>query len=576
MVAENASTGVWLLWRRIRPWHVANVLCVVVLFTGLSGYLLLDPDESRYAEIPREMLERGDWITPTLNYVPYFEKPPLMYWMVAGSMKLFGEDEWAIRVVPAVCGVLGMLVAFWLANITVGRAAARWAPAVLATSLLYFIMARIPVTDMPFSVLLAASLTAWWSSQRTGGRRWGMLAVSGVLLGLAVLTKGPVALVLFLGTLSVYLAWTRQLPRVFVTAGIPVALACVVAAPWFLMVQARNPQFAHYYVVVQHWNRFTGHDFPEHNHPVYYLVPVLIAGCAMWSIFWPVILPGAFRRWRTLPAEGFRPKAFLIVWAAFIFLFFSLSASKLVPYILPIWWPLAVATTAGVHRAFLPEQVRYAVKVSATAAGVSMVALLGALLWYVPHQVRVPAAEVRVPVLILSVAWVVAAAGLCLASRRGSPDTRLALLVASAAVASVGLVPLYQTAAMHCDLAELLPQALRPPDKGENWILAQHRCYDQSFNYYTRSRVVLVDMVTELRLGLHEPDADKWFLEGEAAIDELSSQGPLALATIAERAEQIARDHHLTIWDMNPNRALLFNDEGLKLVRRTARLRGEQ
>ncbi len=554
----------------MQPWHIANAICIAILLSGLGGYCLLDPDESRSAEVSREMLERGDWITPTLNYVPYFEKPPLLYWLIAGGMKVFGCQEWVARAVPALFAVLGMAVAYWLASATVGVAAARWAPSVLATTLLFFALGRLPNMDMLFSVLLAAALTAWWSSRRDGTWRLLVLAGSGFLLGLAVLAKGPVAIVLFVGVAFVYLLWAGEFIAIFFAIGVPVVFACFVAAPWFLMVQADNPGFAHYFFVVQHFQRFTGDGLGEHPHGLLFYVPVLIAGFGFWSVLWPALIHKYARHWRNTTVAARANVGFLMLWFAVIVLFFSASSCKLMPYILPVWWPLAVATAAGVYALLNRARVALATRIAIQGTGLLLLLCLGGALYYIWHQNDAPLASLRLPALLLSLAWVAAAATFFAALRGRDGDMRFGLLACAAAVALLGIIPVFQAFASHRDVGPLLPEALNPPAADAGWALAQYRCYNQSFNFYTRSRVMLIDAVGEVRLGLNEPDAETWFRKGEETIDALSVQGPLALVTMNEYGKQVAEDHNLTVWAADRDRMLLLNDAGVKLAECTA------
>ena len=233
-----------------------------------------------------------------------------------------------------------------------------------------------------------------------------------------------------------------------------------------------------------------------------------------------------------------------------------------------------MATAAGVYAALQPVQVGRGLRIILAASGVAVVVLLGAFLWYLWHQQDTPLEELKGPALVLAVTWLVAALGLLTALRWPGPDGRLGVLVASAAVALIGIVPVYQTVANHRDVGPLLPAALKPPRPGAGWILAQYKCYNQAFNFYTRSRVLVIGDAGELRLGLNEPDAGTWFRAGEQTIDELSERGPLALIVHDYDYAEIARRHHLTRWAVNRDRGLLFNDAGLKLLSQTARVRG--
>ncbi|NSW58654.1 MAG: glycosyltransferase family 39 protein [Armatimonadetes bacterium] len=565
-VARPQTCSVEAQARHVPVWFVATAACLWLLFAGLGTYPLLDPDEGRYAEVPREMIESGDWVTPRLNYVPYFEKPPLTYWIVGASMRLFGQTELAARLAPAAFGFLGMLVACWLGAVTLGPAAARWAAAVLVTSPMFFAMARIPATDIFLSVLFAGALTAYWSGENGRARVWPSRVLAGLLLGLAILAKGPVALVLFAGILGTYLLWTRRLGQGLVPLLSVLGMAAIVAAPWFLVVAARNPQFNHYFFVVQHFQRFTGDHFSEHRKPVYYFPALLVLGWLWWSGLWPISLKGAYTRWRGLSDDRRRAVAFLICWCAVVVVFFSLSSCKLAPYILPCWWPLAVVTTALTHRLLDRPAVGRGTQWVIRGTGATLVLLTPALYWYSGHQNEIAPDAIRAPAVLLCLAW--AAAGICFlaAPAIAGVERRMGLLVAAAWLALAGLIPVFATASAKRDVYALLPAQLRPVDKNEGWVVAQYRCYNQSLNFYTRSRVIVIDSVGEIRLGLNEPDADQWFLEGEDEIDRLSSRGPLALVVSDRDARRVADAHDLDIWALGRDRGLLINQEARKLL----------
>ena len=142
------------------PWQ-RDVLVLVLIFGGLLAFRLgsaplANPDEGRYSEVPREMVASGDWVTPRLNGVPYFEKPPLMYWIVAACERALGPSEWAVRLAPALFALGGSLATYVTARRIYGRDAGFWAAVVLGTSLLYLALGRIVLLDMALSVLMSA------------------------------------------------------------------------------------------------------------------------------------------------------------------------------------------------------------------------------------------------------------------------------------------------------------------------------------------------------------------------------------------------------------------------------------
>jgi 4-amino-4-deoxy-L-arabinose transferase-like glycosyltransferase len=328
-------------WRR-------DLVLLVLLFGALFAWRLgsaplVNPDEGRYAEVPREMLAGGDWVTPRLNGVPYFEKPPLVYWAVAACERFLGPSEWSVRLTPALFAVGGILMAYGAARRLYGRDAGFWSAIVLGTSLLYMAMGHLVGLDMAVSVLMSATLFCFVLGVREPPgwrRRWlfyGLYASA----ALATLTKGLMG---FLITGAVMLLWLvlvdqwKRLRPLHLPSGIAIFLA--IAAPWHVLVSGRNPGWAHFYLVYEHWERFFEKGHGRYQ-PFWFFVPVLLLGVFPWTGFlWSALrdaLAGGWSR-RRENAQAW----FFAIWAAFIFLFFSKSQSKLIPYILPVFPPLAV------------------------------------------------------------------------------------------------------------------------------------------------------------------------------------------------------------------------------------------
>lgn len=551
----------------IPPWVVAAVVCALVLFANLNGYPLLDPDEGRYAEIPREMLESGDFIIPRLNYVPYLEKPPLMYWVSAASFKLFGMHEWALRVVPALFAVLGMLVAWWLTLICFGRQSARWAPAIIASTVAYFVIARIPITDMMFSVLFAAALTAWLGGEHVEGRkRYVLWAVSGLLLGAALLAKGPVALVLFAAIVFVYLLWIRRPLALFGGIGLPSLIALAVFAPWCIAAQQADPQFFHFFFIVQHLNRFLGLGTPEHVKPFYYYALLLPLGFGLWALYWPGMLIAVKRAWPSLPTRARNDSLFMAIWVAVVLLFFSASTCKLFQYVLPVWWPIVAVTAAWLRREFCIQQPRRRLYAPTMLGAMIVGVVVLAAVLYAGHQHKVPLLVLQRPLLIFAALGIISFALLLFGSFLRKRHWTLAQLAIAAILPLAGLLPAMNAVCIDKDMNGLIPQQLMNLPKGTPWTIAQWHVYNQSISFYTHQRVVLVDCVSEIPLGLNEPDAAQWFRKGEAEVAKLARGGPLALVVDTERAEGTARQFGLHVYKSNTDRAMLFNDAGLRLL----------
>ncbi len=322
----------------------------LLYFFRLGSSPLNDPDEGRNAEIAREMLASGDWVTPRLNGVNYFEKPPLVYWATAISEKLFGLNEWAVRAVPALFALWGVLITYTAARRLHGREAGLISAMVLGTSLLWFVIGHIPILDMAVSVLMARALFAFIIGVQEPAvavsasplcprrRNFYQLYVS---MALATLAKGLIGFlvtgaVMFLWLL-VFNQWKRLRP-LYLTSG--AVLFLLVAAPWHVLAAMHNPTWVHRYVVFEHFERFltTAASRPG---PWWYFIPIVIGGMIPWTGFlWPAVRDAVRGGWSR--REENAVAWFYVVWAAFIFLFFSKSSSKLPPYILPIFPALAV------------------------------------------------------------------------------------------------------------------------------------------------------------------------------------------------------------------------------------------
>ena len=319
------------------------LVCAVLFGLRLGSSPLPNPDESRYAEIPREMLASSDWVTPRLNGVNYFEKPPLVYWLVAASQKIFGSNEWAVRAVPALFALGGVLLTYAAARRLQGRNAGLAAGLILATSLLYFALARILLLDMAVSVLMSTALFCFiLGVQEPAGarRRWLFYALY-ASMALATLTKGLIG---FLVTGAIMFLWLlvcnqwHRLRPLYLPTGALLFLA--LAAPWHVLVALHNPTWVHRYFVYEHWERFTS-TAASRPGPWWYFVPIGLLGLFPWTGFlWSALRKALGGGWAARKENA--NAWFLVIWAAFIFLFFSKSHSKLPPYILPVFPPLAV------------------------------------------------------------------------------------------------------------------------------------------------------------------------------------------------------------------------------------------
>jgi 4-amino-4-deoxy-L-arabinose transferase-like glycosyltransferase len=318
---------------------LALLLCAV--WVEPAGSWLAEPDEARYAEIPREMLASGDFVTPRLNGVPYLEKPPLLYWANAASMRLFGLTPWAARLPTRLFGLGTVLTLLF------GTAAIWGAPAGLAAAILYlaaplgFAFSRVNLTDAPltFFFTLTLFLARAMLLRREAGRPSIILsALTGLAATGGFLSKGLVAVVLPGAILLLWCLATRRmrfLPSLLFGPALPVFL--IAAAPWFLLAESRNPGFLQFFFIHEHFQRFST-SVSQRPGPIYYFVLIFLAGFLPGIPFFFSSLKKAWRR--------DEPEAlFFLLWFAVVLVFFSLSRSKLPPYLMPAV-PAAAALAA--------------------------------------------------------------------------------------------------------------------------------------------------------------------------------------------------------------------------------------
>jgi 4-amino-4-deoxy-L-arabinose transferase-like glycosyltransferase len=329
------------------------MLLALAWLASLAARPLYKPDEARYGEIAREMAASGDWVTPRLNGFKYFEKPPLQYWAGAAAISMFGPRDWAARLWTGLMALLGVALAFQAGRKLFTPKAGALAAAVLASSPLYVLLGQVNTLDMGVSVFLSAGVFAFALAQRAGTprerRRW-MLA-AWAACALAVLSKGLIGIVLPAATVALYILVARDWrlrSRLELLRGSAVFLA--VTAPWFIAVSLRNPEFPYFFFVQEHWLRFTT-TMHHRAEPAWFFLPVLAGGMAPWLL---AMLPAWLRAVRQPRGAGFPAERFLALWALVVLAFFSLSDSKLPPYILPMLPALAVLT--GAHLAQGPRK----------------------------------------------------------------------------------------------------------------------------------------------------------------------------------------------------------------------------
>lgn len=317
------------------------VLCAVpaLLYVALLPVMpLTEPDEGRYAEIPSLMNRTGDWITPRLQFVAYFEKPPLVYWATALVYRILGESRFSARLFIALCAWAWTALAYRVGRRLRDERLGLYSAALFSTFLLVAILGRTAILDLPLSLFLSLAVYSGYRFLEAGGRF--RLYALYLFSALAFLTKGLIGVCFPFAILAIWLLAARR-ARALLSLVSPVGCLILLALslPWVWLAHSRHPDFLRFFFIYEHFGRYTGEEHGRVYGKLYYL-PVLLWGTAPWSAFF--LRAVRERGGRSEPLFDRSARALLLTWIIFVFCFFSLSVSKLVTYILPLFLPLAV------------------------------------------------------------------------------------------------------------------------------------------------------------------------------------------------------------------------------------------
>lgn len=474
-----------------------------VWFAPLEYRKVVKPDEGRYAEIAREMAESGDWVTPRLNGIKYFEKPPLQYWITAAAYKAFGIHDWTARLWTAVAGFLTLLATYWAGRTLLGPAAGLYGAMVLGSSIYFVLLGHLATLDMGLTLFTTLSLCGFCYAQRddaTPSETRLAILTTWAAMALAVLSKGLIGVVLPGATLVLYSLIKRDFAlwrRLHIGAGAIVFLA--IAAPWFVAVSVANPEFPGFFFIHEHFQRFATTEAKREG-PVYYFIPILLIGTMPWVFAMGDTLWNALRR-RAPRVAGFDAQLVLLIWTAFIFVFFSISQSKLPSYILPIFPSLALIMGKRLAEA---ETRRLTWQILP-------ICLLSVVTFFLIAYAATTAPSLATPPLFQRYTyWLYVAAGIALigsvyALHKIRRQSKLAALTGfaisgllTAQVAGTGyetLAPIYST----YSLVERIRPYLKP-----DIPFYSVRTYDQTLPFYLRRTVTLVDFGDEFSYGIKQ------------------------------------------------------------------------
>lgn len=327
-------------------WDLALIASFLALFyfLGLGSYPLFTPDEGRYSEVAREMIVTGDFITPRLNGVVFLDKPILYYWLQASAIKVFGLNEGALRFWPAFFGLWGCLSMYIAGRILFNRRTGILSALLLATTVLYFGAAHYANLDLEVAVLVSTTLLFFLlglqSTSPQIGRRW--IYGAYFFSGLAILTKGLIGLAfpaLIIGSWTLLLGKWENIKKLRPVSGLCIVLALVL--PWYILAQKANPEFFHFFFIVQQVSRFLSTNDFNNQVPWWFYFPIVLAGFLPWTLFIPNMFIYKLRQ-ALQNRHQQETSIYLLLWVSLIFVFFSIPHSKTIGYILPIFPALAL------------------------------------------------------------------------------------------------------------------------------------------------------------------------------------------------------------------------------------------
>lgn len=485
---------------------------LLVWFYMMGARTLVPTDEGRYAEMAREMVATGDWITLRLNGIKYFEKPPLQTWMNALTFELFGLGNWQARLWTGLCGLLGIALVAHTGSKLFNRRVGINAALVLGSSLLWAASSHYNSLDLGVAAMMAISLCGLLLSQRVDAspseqRNYMLLCWIG--MALAVLTKGLIGVVLPGGVLVIYTLVSRDWSiwkRLHMGKGLLTFFAIV--SPWFILVALKNPEHPQFFFIHEHLQRFTSNVHKRYQ-PPYFFVAVLALGILPWI---GVIMQSL---WSGVKKEnaGFQPKKMLLVWTLFILAFFSISNSKLTGYILPIFPSLALLIACELEITST-KSLRFA---SFLFALIGIAGLAFALIDHAKPTGATPANEVAInsaffPWLVAACVFMITGGLTAIFTARRQKDLALIVLAIGGFLAGQALMFGYEPWGQYrAGLSHVkLIQAELKPDT----VIYAVGQYEQCLPFYLGRTLTLVEFPDELAFGL-EQQPELWIPKRE-------------------------------------------------------------
>ncbi|SFD48955.1 lipid IV(A) 4-amino-4-deoxy-L-arabinosyltransferase [Pragia fontium] len=544
---------------RVCNWLLALFFGLVYLIPS-SLHLLWQPDETRYAEISREMLARGDWVVPHFMGVRYFEKPVAGYWMNNISQWLFGHNNFAVRFGSSLSIALSALLVYWLASrILNDRRGGYLATIIYLSSVLVFSIGGYAILDPILTLWVTAAMASFYLTIKATNNRQKLIAyiLLGFASGMGFLTKGFLALAIPVISVLPYVITQKRLKELFIFGPMAIIAAGLISLPWVLAIHWQEPDYWRYFFWVEHVQRFAEQN-AQHKAPFWYYFPILLGG----TLPWLALLPGAlFKGWKERKQQ---PELFyLLGWMVMPFLFFSIAKGKLPTYILPCFAPLAILMASWVQ-GYIQSGSTRALKTNAVIN--TIFGIVGVVAIWVMSSDVLPNARVFLPAewskavigMICFGCW--ALVGIITFT---SPLKRWSL----AAAAPVILALLYGYAIPQQVMDSKQPQAFVSENisqlQNSRYILAETTGIASGIAWeLNRDDVILYDVKGEVSYGLDYPDTGLRYIPANLFPDWLAKarqQGNVSLVIRLGKGEAV--DVRLPKADsvvQNQRTALLF------------------
>lgn len=524
------------------PQHRAWRDCGLIILFMVLAYMitlgfptLFPPDEGRYAEIPREMLLSGHWLVPHLNGVIYFEKPPLIYWLTALVMKLFGDSIWAVRLINPILSTLGCLFIYVVGRSVFNCRTGFLAAIMTGSALLYLGLGRLLTLDVGVSFFLTVSLGSFLVShnRNRGLSRTLWLWLAYFAAGCAIMTKGLIGIVFPIMIIGVWILiyhYWAYLKHMRIITGVVIVL--LVNVPWVLAVQHQYSFFVHQYFWVQQFARYATPIASRHMNFFAY-VGVLLAGLLPWLVFLPQsikqVLTVGWARRHQRHYEGF-----LLLWGGLIFLFFAPSQSKLITYLLPVVAPLCLLMARWLDQCWDQLcQSRFCASVWVFILVCVLMVIAGVVVPQLPNMTDHPALVWYLGALSL---WmIVVVIGTVIALRYQQIKTILLWMVLSFTVAGNLIwmaMPMMNNRSVAAIATTINHYLVHYPKA----TVATLSNYYQDLPFYVKRRIVVADWQGELSVGIeHQPSSHQWMIS-KAQLLQLWQQPHIIFLVLSNEA----------------------------------------